>query len=115
LLAINAGDDPVVRQLPEDSGKNALVTLVTTHGGGHLGWFTGQGVFGVRRWITQPVLEWLKATAEDLVLPPRALPRLYEEDGWLTEEGREHLGVKLAEGVDQVEGVEGEGGLLQGL
>jgi hypothetical protein len=43
------------------------------------------------------------------------MPRLYEQDGWLTEEGREHLGVKLLEGMDEVQGAEGREGMLQGL
>jgi predicted alpha/beta-fold hydrolase len=59
LLAINSADDPVVRALPEDAGENGLVALVATYGGGHLGWFEGgEGLFGLRRWITRPVLVW---------------------------------------------------------
>jgi hypothetical protein len=104
LLAVNAGDDPVVRSVPEDAAGNPLVALMTTHGGGHLGWFTGHGLFGMRRWIT----------AEDLVPPASTAPRVYEQDGWTTEEGREHLGLKLTEGVERIVGVEGEG-LMQGL
>jgi hypothetical protein len=114
LLAVNAGDDPVVRSVPEDAAGNPLVALMTTHGGGHLGWFTGHGLFGMRRWITQPILEWLKASAEDLVPSASTAPRVYEQDGWTTEEGREHLGLKLTEGVERIVGVEGEG-LMQGL
>jgi hypothetical protein len=116
LLAVNAGDDPVVRALPEDAGKNPLVALMTTHGGGHLGWFTGHGLFGMKRWIVAPVLEWLKATSDNLVDSERSLPRVYTDaEGWITEEGREHLGLKLADGMDTVVGVEGQEGLLQGL
>jgi hypothetical protein len=116
FLAINAGDDPVVRTLPEEGGKNPLIALVTTAGGGHLGWFESNGVLGAKRWITRPVLEWLKATAEDLVLPERSLPRIIEDsDEWITEEGREHLGVKLEEGMNRVVGTEGQEGIIQGL
>jgi predicted alpha/beta-fold hydrolase len=56
LLAINSGDDPIVRELPEDAGANDWVALVTTSGGGHLGWFEGKGLLGVERWVTRPVL-----------------------------------------------------------
>jgi predicted alpha/beta-fold hydrolase len=57
LLAVNAVDDPIVRALPDDVGGNGWVALIVTSGGGHLGWFGGgNGVFGIQRWITQPVL-----------------------------------------------------------
>jgi hypothetical protein len=115
LLAVNAGDDPIVRSLPESLGDSPFVALMTTNGGGHLGWFSGRGLFGARRWVTQPVLEWFKATAEDLISPSITMRRIYEGDGWTTEEGREHLGVKVVEGVERVVGVDGEEGLLQGL
>jgi hypothetical protein len=59
--------------------------------------------------------EWLKATAEDYIAPERMMPRLEEQNGWLTEEGREHLGVRLLDGVAQVHGAEGQQGILQGL
>jgi hypothetical protein len=42
------------------------------------------------------------------------MPRLEEQNGWLTEEGREHLGVRLLDGVDRVHGAEGQEGILQG-
>jgi uncharacterized protein len=115
LLAVNAGDDPIVRSLPGSVGDNPFIALMITNGGGHLGWFSGGRLFGVRRWITRPVLEWFKATAEDLVSPSPALPQVYEKDGWIIEEGRGHLGVKVVEGVERVIGIEGEEGLLQGL
>jgi hypothetical protein len=59
--------------------------------------------------------EWLRASAEDLIAPEKTLPKLYDQDGWLTEEGREHLGVRLLDGVDEVQGAAGQEGMLQGL
>lgn len=115
LLAVNAGDDPIVRALPEDAGENGWVALAVTAGGGHLGWFEPGERWGeVRRWIRKPVLEWL-AAVRDVALEGRSVPRLYEEDGWLMEEGRAHLGVQAIEGHDRIVGTDGEEGMLQGL
>lgn len=117
LLAVNADDDPIVRSLPLDVGGNGWVVLAVTRGGGHLGWFeAGSGTWGtVRRWISRPVIEWLKAAAEDIV--GRDLPPLQweEVDGWTREVGREHLGYRDLGDCGQVEGVQGEDGLLAGL
>ncbi|EPQ58747.1 hypothetical protein GLOTRDRAFT_104069 [Gloeophyllum trabeum ATCC 11539] len=124
LLCINAGDDPIVRDLPIDEvRKNGWVCLAVTTHGGHLGWFESPdkgdreatGFFGVRRWVRKPVIEWFKATAEHLVGEQRELPKLYEQDGWTVEKGREDLGFREVEGGGKVVGVEGEEGLLSGL
>jgi uncharacterized protein len=116
LLAINAGDDPIVRELPEPA-HNGWVALHVTAGGGHLGWFTSApgGLFELQRWSTKPALEWFKAVGEEMVIDERKVPELFEEDGWLCERGREHLGLKAQDGWQKVIGVEGEGGPIPGL
>ncbi|RXW24113.1 hypothetical protein EST38_g1711 [Candolleomyces aberdarensis] len=116
FLSINADDDPVVRHVPMHGGENGSVVMVLTKRGGHLGWFKAGDGF-VDRWTTRPILEWLKLMGEDLA--PSAdssrAPKLFvDEEGWLREEGRPHLGCKeLSETV--VEGNSGEAGILQGL
>lgn len=116
LLAINAADDPVVQDVPMDAGGNGWVIMALTSYGGHLGWFESDEGWGqVRRWITHPVLEWLRATGTDLVrLPPHWRP-LHEEDGFLKEVGIDRLGCKELDGNNIIVGTEGEGGLLAGL
>ncbi|KAF8321400.1 Alpha/Beta hydrolase protein, partial [Cantharellus anzutake] len=67
LLCVNADDDPIVKELPDNEVKQndaGWVTLVVTKGGGHLGWFEKDAK---RRWITKPVVEWLKAINEEVV------------------------------------------------
>lgn len=116
FLAINSADDPIVQKIPSKEHENGWTAIAVTPGGGHLGWFEDGDKFGeARRWISKPILEWLRATGEDLVCERPTLPVLYEADGWLTEVGREDLGCKRVEGGGLVIGVEGEGGLLQGL
>ncbi|KAI0669118.1 AB-hydrolase YheT [Trametes maxima] len=102
LLAINADDDPIVRDLPTDVGGNPLVSLVVTRGGGHLGWFASEGGMLHRRrrtrWVKKPVLEWLRAVGKDLnVCLPRGRP-LHMMDGFVMEVGRPGLGCKEVEG-----------------
>lgn len=118
LLALNAGDDPIVRALPmpERAGGSGWVALCITGGGGHLGWFEpGETLGGVRRWIKRPVLEWLEAASHVVFEGRQPPPPLLEKDGWITEEGKEHLGVQALQGHDRIEGAEGEEGMLQGL
>jgi hypothetical protein len=109
----------MIRIIPADVGENPLVGLMVTPSGGHLGWFESDGVslLGVKRWTTKPVLEWLKATAEELVGVDGDLPlqTYVDGEGWLTMKGHEHLGVKLAEEVERIEGAEGQEGILPGL
>jgi predicted alpha/beta-fold hydrolase len=121
FLSLNADDDPVVKHVPMHGGENGFVTMVLTKGGGHLGWFQAGDGF-VDRWTTRPILEWLKLMGEDLAAPTttttqesKAPPKLFvDEEGWLREEGRPHLGCKeLSETI--VEGINGESGILQGL
>ncbi|KAH9944761.1 AB-hydrolase YheT [Amylocystis lapponica] len=115
LLALNAADDPIVQVVPVDAG-NGWVVIGVTKGGGHLGWFEAGGR-RVKRWMSRPVVEWIRAVAEDLVvegLEGRVKP-LHEVDGFLKEEGRDDIGCKVADGGGHVVGVEGEGGLFAGL
>lgn len=116
FLAINSADDPVVRNVPMDGGGNGLVAMVLTSGGGHLGWFTSGPGF-VDRWMTKPVLEWMKLVGEGIVHDTtRMRPSLLvDEDGFLREEGRPHLGCKEIPGGGVIDGNGGEEGVLQGL
>ncbi|KAH7930797.1 AB-hydrolase YheT [Leucogyrophana mollusca] len=115
FLAINSADDPVVQDVPMDANGNEWVVMVLTPYGGHLGWFEADEGWGqVRRWITKPVLEWLRATGEDLV-SAREYRGLCEIDGFLTETGSENLGCKEIDGGHLVIGTEAQNGMLAGL
>lgn len=116
FLAINAADDPVVRHVPMDGGGNNFVVMTLTKGGGHLGWFqAGPGY--VDRWTTKPVIEWLKLMGQDLVqdLAPKGRRLFTDVDGFLREEGREELGVKVLDGGGIIDGNKGQVGMGQGL
>ncbi|TBU42161.1 AB-hydrolase YheT [Dichomitus squalens] len=107
LLAINADDDPIIRDLPVDAGENPLVSLVVTRGGGHLGWFASEKKFLRRRrarWVKKPVLEWLGAVGEDLSGDPSKCRPVYENDGFLYEAGRPGLGCRQVEGGGKFHG-----------
>ena len=65
--------------------------------------------------MSQPVLEWLKATAEKIDVPRRATRRIEVVDGWLVENGREHLGCRdIGEG-GRIEGMVRQKGIFAGL
>lgn len=116
FLAINADDDPVVKHVPMDGGGNNMVVMTLTKGGGHLGWFqAGPGY--VDRWTTKPAIEWLKLMGQDLVHDPAPKGRrlFTDADGFLREEGREELGIKVIEGGGIIDGNRGEVGMRQGL
>ena len=119
FLAINAGDDPVVRSAPMDSAGNGLVVMGLTTGGGHLGWFQAGGARvrgSVDRWTTKPVLEWLTLVIDDIVQERRVYPSLYVDgEGFLREEGRPSLGCKEVPGGGMINANGGEDGMLQGL
>lgn len=118
-LALNADDDPIVTVLPVRGGNSGLspwVVFGVTKKGGHLAWFEeGSTRQHPRRWYRRPVLEWLKTMGDEVVHGDRTLPAIIEVDGYLREEGKDHLGCKVVEGGGHVVGVEGEGGLLAGL
>lgn len=118
LLAISAADDPVVlADPPYEVGGNGWVVLAVTKKGGHLGWFeaSGPGLFGVTRWVTKPILEWLRAVGDDMVVDVGRGKPLHEVDGFLKEIGRDDIGCIEIEGGGRVVGIEGEEGLLAGL
>ncbi|KAH7916065.1 AB-hydrolase YheT [Hygrophoropsis aurantiaca] len=115
FLAINAADDPVVQDVPMDASGNEWIVMALTPNGGHLGWFEADEGWGqVRRWIRQPVMEWLRATGEDLVSTHDHRP-LYEIDGFLTEAESEKLGCKEIDGGGLIIGTQGQSGMLAGL
>jgi uncharacterized protein len=115
FLAINAADDPIVTSFPLDVGGSGYVVLAVTSSGGHLGWFEAAQAGGVVRWITKPVIEWLRATGNELVRSIPARGGKMEIDGFWTEEGLEHLGWKVVSEGGTIVGAEGEEGLLAGL
>jgi len=119
FLAISDDHDPVVRAIPIDVPGTELspwVAFAVTRGGGHLGWFEqGTGWFRLNRWMSRPVIEWLRAIGEELPLDFSRRKPLKEVHGFLMEDGREDIGCKEIEGGGHVVGVEGEEGLLAGL
>ncbi|TBU23780.1 AB-hydrolase YheT [Dichomitus squalens] len=107
LLAINADDDPIVRDLPVGIGGNPLVSLVVTRGGGHLGWFASERKLFRRRrtrWIKTPVLEWLRAVGRDLIADSSQPQTLCEIDGFICDVGRTGLGCVQVEGGGKFRG-----------
>ena len=116
FLAVNADDDPIARFSPVGMTDNGWVVIAVTHGGGHLGWFEAGERFGqLERWIRKPVVEWIRAIGEDVLVEEGRGKPLHEVDGFLQEVGRDDIGCKEVEGGGHVVGVEGEGGLFAGL
>jgi len=113
FLAINAADDPIVGFTPaEETTHGQTCALAVTPSGGHLGWFHGGSPIGrgppPDRWIRKPVLEFLKAVAEDFIPdsrhgPPKggsgaaaAAARDYiERDGFVLERGKDLVGYQV--------------------
>lgn len=65
LLTFSAKDDPIVATTTvplEAAERNPNLVFATTKHGGHLGWF--QGLFRPRRWISTPIVEFLRALEE---------------------------------------------------
>ncbi|BGP23024.1 hypothetical protein JCM10295v2_001917 [Rhodotorula toruloides] len=128
VLAISAQDDPIVCSggVPlsaVDSNPN-LIFCLTKHGG-HLGWF--EGFSRPRRWVSKPVVEFLKAVHEANsqkrqmreTVPARTARRPQVGDEMVVLKGREQVGFKRV-GVEdhQANGDEAEDGankLTQGL
>ena len=90
FLALNSDDDPIAQCAPENYDRNEWFTLVVTRGGGHMGWFQSGGA--ANRWARRPVIEWFKATGEDIRLEPRKAKSIEWRDGWLVEDGNDGLG-----------------------
>ena len=69
-----------------------------TKGGGHLGWFEDKEdswwKFNVQRWVCKPVLEWLKATAEDFKRENMPNVEVIIVDGFTREKERPEIGFK---------------------
>jgi len=86
FLAINALDDPIVRDIPIPIPEEASHTIIViTPRGGHLGWFQRQeraGFLHVERWSQRPVCEWLRATGDELVAKPRKKDLVEIVDGF---------------------------------
>ncbi|GAA6011575.1 hypothetical protein JCM11491_004693 [Sporobolomyces phaffii] len=62
FLGISALDDPIVDSsgIPFEAVQdNEYLTFAVTKHGGHLGWFSG--FWRPRRWVVNPVVEWLSA------------------------------------------------------
>lgn len=116
FLSINAADDPVVQEVPEVTEVSDWVVTVLTPNGGHLGWFESDKGWGqVRRWICTPVIEWLRATAEDVYSNRLNTKKLQEIDGFLTEVGSERLGCKVVGDEVVIFGSEADAGMIPGL
>lgn len=74
LLGLNAQDDVIAtfKGVPiEATVDNPYLVLGITKNGGHLGWFEGI-LFGTKRFVTRPVLEWFKTLNDHTdCSPPR--------------------------------------------
>ena len=105
FLAINAADDPIVGFTPaEETVHGQTCALAVTPSGGHLGWFHGGSPIGrggpPERWIRKPVLEFLRAAAEDYIPdsrhgPPRGGRDCIERDGFVLERGKDLVGYQV--------------------
>jgi uncharacterized protein len=115
FLAVNSDDDPLVNHVPIYETDNEWIFLVVTHGGGHMGWFETTGKEKTKRWMSQPVLEWLRVTAEKIDVSRRVMPNIEVIDGWLVESGREHLGCRDNGVGGRIEGGMRQKDLLAGL
>ncbi|KIL69730.1 hypothetical protein M378DRAFT_156964 [Amanita muscaria Koide BX008] len=115
-LAINADDDPIVQRVPLDDIQNDYIVMGLTRGGGHLGWFQSKSALSLERWTTKPVLEWFKLMGEDVLHEPTpASTIIIDQEGFLREEERPHLGCRELEDEVLVDWTTNEAGMLQGL
>ena len=117
FLAINAADDPLVGHNPTDETQHSVTcALAITEKGGHLGWFTGGTNPFSRtppdRWVRRPVLEFIRAVAEDYVpddVGVDTLPRgdgTAEIAGFIMELGKDLVGFKVIEEGQIIHGVD---------
>jgi hypothetical protein len=118
-MIMNAKDDPIVLDLPSIGRDNGFAILVLTRGGGHLGWFDSKKAEsrGSRRWFKEPVLEWLKATGEKLLVEGSGRARPAEEvSGFVREIGRDEVAFQIINsGVPIDWHREDSAGLIAGL
>lgn len=117
LLTLNAEDDPVVQKIPT-AVDNPSVVMAVTRGGGHLGWFEAskEGWFDVKRWVTKPVVEWLRMVENDLAAEKRVRKEIFVGvDGFIREKGSDDLGCKVVDGEVLIEGATKDEDLIQGL
>lgn len=118
FLALNSADDPVVGYNPTDEVEHSVsCALAITKKGGHLGWFHGsKNPFSRNppdRWVRIPVLEFIRAAAEDYIPDPKLGPRSREEGvveskGFVLEKGKDLVGFKVIEEGELIHGVEYE-------
>lgn len=105
-------------QVPMLAGGNSSTVVVVTPHGGHLGWFESTSFNDVTRWITRPVLEWLRAAVEDLDMRTDPAQLYVDDNGFLCQRDREDLGCKV---IHEFKGKVIQGanvktsGVLQGL
>lgn len=116
FLSINSTDDPVVRYVPTQGGDNEYIVMALTNGGGHLGWFESRKDH-IGRWVTAPVIEWMKLTGDIISTsaPLKASGIYVDSDGFIREEGRPQLGCRRIPGGGLIDANGGEAGMLQGL
>src|SRR5258708_17327384 len=105
FLAINAAEDSIVGfTAAEETGDGQTCALAVTPSGGHLGWFHGGSPIGrggpPDRWISKPVLEFLRAVAEDFIPdsrhgPPKGARDYIERDGFVLERGKDLVGYQV--------------------
>jgi len=120
FLAISAQDDPIVQIIPKpdepSTEASGWVSVAITPGGGHLGWFEDGEKHGeVRRWIKRPILQWIRAVAEDFVREEGQGGRATELiDGFNREVGRENIGYREINEEDLPQGPNIKG-LTKGL
>jgi len=115
-LAISADDDPIAQHVPIDNIQSNYIAIGITRGGGHLGWFQSRSGLSLERWTTKPILEWFKLMGDDVLHEPTGASAIIEDrDGFLREEGRPHLGIRMVEDGGLIDWTTGEAGILQGL
>lgn len=117
FLALNSADDPVVGYNPTSEAQHSTsCALAITSRGGHLGWFHGNALSPFSRtppdrWVRTPVLEFLRAAAEDYVLdgsvgPPKREDAIVESQGWILARGRDNIGYKVVDEGEMIYGAD---------